>query len=84
MIDATASSANLNTIWSNQSDGTLALINGQSEQNAPSGTAGSIHFVLSYKRVYGYGIQICYGAAKLYWRSMTNGSIGTWTVLAGS
>ena len=80
MYDAYTANDDLNTIYAAQESGTLALINGQSEQNVPTGAMGTIHFVLSYCRNALYGYQYLFGSAHIFYRSMSNGSWGNWIV----
>lgn len=80
LVDATGPSANLTTIYSNQSNGTLALINGQSEQNAPADLSGNIHLVFSFRRTANYGYQMIFTPHILYWRSINGWStFGSWS-----
>lgn len=80
MVDATASTADLNTIYTQQSDNAMAIINGQNEQNQPT-AAGTIHFVLSYRRTASYGAQYGFVNGAIYYRRISTGTWGTWSRL---
>lgn len=83
LVDATGSSANLNTIYTNQSNGTLALINGQSEQNAPTALSGTIHLVFSFRRTATYGFQFIFTPHILYWRGINgSSSFSAWSAIS--
>lgn len=80
-LDAYTESYNLNTIYSNQENNTIAIINGQSEQNIPSATSNTIHFVLSFRRTGNYGYQYLFGSSHIFFRSINGASWNNWAML---
>ena len=77
-IAARSSSANLNTIYSNQPNDTIYAISAQSEQNQPIANSGAIHMVLSYRATAEWGIQWAFFGSEIFSRSMSNGTWGSW------
>lgn len=83
LIDGTDSDKNLNTIYSNQVEGTIAFISGQNEQNQAT-TAGRIHLIISFKRTATYGIQYEFQGNFVYSRALNAGEWSSWYVVNAS
>ncbi|MBQ9023618.1 MAG: hypothetical protein IJ105_00180 [Bacilli bacterium] len=83
IIYARSSSANLNTIYSNQPNDSVYLISGQGEINLPVSGSTAIHMVISYKATNTYGYQYCFLGTTIYFRSISAGTWGSWSKIVG-
>ena len=77
IINAKESTDDLDVVFANQGNVTVAFISGQSEANQAT-NPGTVHMVISFRRAATYGKQIEFVGNAIWVRTINGGSWSAW------